>query len=145
MAVQTQAQKIKAILVSRHELLEAQKLALSKINIEIIEQIAQIPNEPQELQKWASEKKAQGITAIVTVALPPHLLVQLQRFFNIFIFKMKQIALVQNEEEAKKLVAEKPSHRTFLLGRQGEPIRVIEFEALVKTQIEIKEEVVATA
>ena len=125
---------MKAVLVIRHKLLPSQEEAIKKAGLEIIEQIQQIPEKPEEFQKFVQELKAKGIEAVLTIALPPHLLAQLQRFFKILVFKMEAIKTVESEEEAKKLVEEKPTHRVALQGALGEKktFRVLEFKGILK-------------
>jgi hypothetical protein len=45
---------------------------------------------------------------------------------------------VATEEEAKKWVEQAPDRRTYLPGRPGEPIRVLEFLGLDKVRITIE-------
>lgn len=148
MTTQTTTQtQIKAILVTRHKLLPAQEVALQKAGIEIVEVVPQVPSEVSELEKWCREKKAQGVEAIVTVALPPHLIAVIQKHLRVLVFKMKTIATTESEEEAMKLVQEKPTHRTALAGAIGEKKtwRVVEFEGLVEIKVQIEEKPIVSA
>jgi hypothetical protein len=98
-----------------------------------------LPTEPQQLNALLNELKSQGVEAVVTIALPPHLLASLSSKFKVYIFEMKS-STVPTVAEAEKFVAEAPEKRTYLPGRPGEPVRVLEFTAVneVKVIIESK-------
>jgi len=132
-------EKIKAVYVGRHKLLPAQTQALRELNLEIAKQIENLPTEPKDLQSLLQNLRAEGVQAVVTVALPPHLLAQLSQAFKTYVFEMKS-STVQSVEEAEKFVTERPEARTYLPGRPGEPVRVLEFTAVneVKVIIESK-------
>jgi len=134
---------MKVALVTRHKLLPSQEEAIKKAGLEVVETIQQIPEKPEELQKFVQELKQKGVEAILTVALPPHLLAQLQRFFKILIFKMEAIATVP-QEQAEKLVAEAPHKRVALPGRPGEPFRVMEFKGIFEVKVVIEEKPIIT-
>ncbi len=145
----TEAKKIKTILVTRHELLPAQQIALQKAGIEIVEVVPQVPSEITQLQKWCQEVKQRGVEAIVTTALPLHLIPPiLQSKLRLFILKMNAIKTTESKEEAQLIVNEKPTHRVILEGRLGEKptFRVVEFIGLVEIKkVEVVEELVVPA
>jgi uncharacterized coiled-coil protein SlyX len=129
----------KVVYVGRHKLLPAQTKALEELNFQIVKTIENLPTEPAALDALIQQLRAEGVQAIVTVALPPHLLASLSRAFKVYVFEMKS-STVSTIEEAEKFVAQNPSARTYLPGRPGEPIRVLEFTAIneVKVVIESK-------
>jgi hypothetical protein len=129
----------RVVYVGRHKLLPAQLKALEELQLQIAKQIENLPTEPQALQQLIQQLKAEGIQAVVTVALPPHLLASLSSAFKTYVFEMKSTT-VQSVEEAEKYVAQNPAARTYLPGRPGEPVRVLEFTAVneVKVIIESK-------
>ena len=109
------------------------------MNFQIVKSVENLPTEPEALKALIQQLKAEGVQAVVTVALPPHLLASLSSAFKVYVFEMKS-STVSTVEEAEKFVAENPSARTYLPGRPGEPIRVLEFNAVneVKVIIESK-------
>jgi len=130
---------MKAALVGRHKLLDLQSVALKEAGIEIAEQIINLPNDPKELRAFAEELRKR-VDAIVTVALPPQILAVLQDAGfrdRIYVFTMNS-KTVANEEEAKKWVEQAPDRRTYLPGKPGEPIRILEFVGLDKVRISIE-------
>ena len=136
-------EKIKAVLIGRHRLLPAQQEAIQRLGVEIVEQVAQVPTEPQQLQKFISELKQKGIQALIVQALPIELLSQLLKHFTIFFMKMQQAALVESEEEAQRLVAEKPEKRVAIPSAVGErkTFRIMEFVGVTRVKkIVIEEE-----
>jgi len=140
---------MKAVLVIRHRLLPAQEEAIKKAQIEIVETIQQIP-EPTtpQFKQFVSELKAKGVEAILTVALPPHLLMAIQQAgFKLLIFKMEAVKTVESEEEAKKLVEEAPHKRVALPGALGEKktFRVVEFKGIYEVKIVVEEKPIVTA
>jgi uncharacterized coiled-coil protein SlyX len=129
----------KVVYVGRHKLLPAQVKALEELNFQIAKTIENLPTEPAQLNALLSALKKEGVEAVVTIALPPHLLAPLTQNFKTYVFEMKS-ATVQSVEEAEKFVNERPEFRTYLPGKPGEPIRVLEFTAVneVKVIIESK-------
>jgi hypothetical protein len=123
--------------VGRHRLLPAQARALQELGLEVVRQIENLPTEPKELNQVLQQLKAEGIQAVITIALPPHLLASLSQSFRVFVFEMRS-STVPNVEEAEKFVAQAPEKRTYLPGRPGEPIRVLEFTAINEVRIVIE-------
>jgi tryptophan synthase alpha subunit len=134
MSVET---KTKTVYVGRHKLLPLQARALEELGLEIVKVVENLPTEPKELQNLLQSLKSQGVQAVVTIALPPHLLAQLSQAFKTYVFEMKSFT-VANVAEAEKFVSEKPSARTYLLGRPGEPVRVLEFTAVNEVKVVIE-------
>jgi uncharacterized coiled-coil protein SlyX len=132
-------EKIRVVYVGRHKLLPAQERALEELNFEIVKTIENLPHDSAALSSLIQQLKAEGVQAVVTVALPPHLLASLSSAFKVYVFEMKS-STVPNVEEAEKFVAQNPSARTYILGRPGEPVRVLEFTAIneVKVIVESK-------
>jgi len=133
---------VKTVYVGRHVLLSAQAQAIKALGLELVEKVENLP-EGKELQKVINDLKQKGITAILTVALPPHLLSVLSSAFDLYVFEM-QSSTVQDATEAEKWVAENPSRRTYLPGRPGEPVRVLEFKGINKVKVMIQSERVYT-
>jgi len=122
---------MKVAYVGRHNLLPAQVQALKELELEIVKQIENLPD---QLNTLLNELVQQGIEAIVTIALPPHLLASLSNKFKVYILEMKS-ATVSSIDEAEKWVAENPAARTYLPGRPGEPVRVLEFQAINEVKV----------
>ena len=129
--------RMKVVYVGRHKLLPAQARALGELGLEIVKTIENLPTEPQPLNQLLQQLRAEGIQAVVTVALPPHLLAALSQVFRVYVFEMKS-STVQNITEAEKFVAENPATRTYLPGRPGEPVRVLEFVAVNEVKVTIQ-------
>jgi len=131
---------VKAVYVGRHRLLPAQSRALEELGVEIVRNVENLPTEPAQLNTLISQLKAEGVEAVVTIALPPHLLAALSSKFRTFVFEMRS-ATVSSISEAEEFVRQDPTKRTFLPGRPGEPIRVLEFVSIneVKVVIESKQ------
>jgi len=129
---------MKAVLVTRHTLLRIQEESISKAGLKIVRTVMQIPTEQSELQKFISELKSQGIEAIVTTGLPPHIIAQLQNHFTIYVLKSKAILTTEKEEEAKKVYSENSEKRYILLGEKS--YRVMEFVGLYKVRVQVEEE-----
>jgi hypothetical protein len=132
-------EEMKVALVGRHKLLDLQVEALKEAGFEIAEQIINLPNDPKELRAFAEELRKR-VDGIVTVALPPQILAVLQDAGfrdRIYVFAMNS-KTVATEEEAKKWVEEAPDRRTYLPGRPGEPVRVLEFVGLDRVKITIE-------
>jgi predicted Fe-Mo cluster-binding NifX family protein len=128
---------MKVVYVGRHKLLPAQTQALRELNLEITKQIENLPTEPSALNALVQQLKAEGIQAVVTVALPPNLLASLSQAFKVYVFEMKS-STVQSVAEAEKYVAQAPEARTYLPGRPGEPVRVLEFVAINEVRVTIE-------
>jgi predicted Fe-Mo cluster-binding NifX family protein len=130
---------VKAVYVGRHRLLPAQFRALEELGVEIVRNVENLPTEPQPLAQLLNQLKDEGVEAVVTIALPPHLLAALSSKFRTFVFEMKSVT-VNTIDEAEEFVRQNPSTRTYLPGRQGEPVRVLEFVGIneVKVIIESK-------
>jgi uncharacterized coiled-coil protein SlyX len=129
--------KTKTVYVGRHKLLPAQEKAIEELQLQIVKTIENLPTEPQQLNALLNELKSQGVEAVVTIALPPHLLAALSSKFKVYVFEMKS-STVPNVEEAEKFVNERPEFRTYLPGRPGEPIRVLEFQAINEVKVVIE-------
>jgi hypothetical protein len=123
--------------VGRHRLLPTQEAALKQLNIEIVQQVENLPSDLQQLRQLLKELRAQA-EAIVTVALPINLLIEIRNAnFKVFVFRMNSTT-VRDVNEAEAFVAQAPERRTYLPGRPGEPIRVMEFVAVDEiTEIKI--------
>jgi len=134
---------MKAVYVSRHTLLPSQERGVRELGLEIIRKIENLP-EGQELIKLINDLKSEGIEAVITVALPPHLLASLSKAFRVFVFEMRS-STVPTVTDAEKWVAEAPERRTYLLGRPGEPVRVMEFIGINETKVIIESRRVWTA
>jgi hypothetical protein len=134
---------MKAVYVGRHALLPAQEQGVREIGLEIVRRIENLPD-GAELNKLINDLKSEGIQAVITVALPPHLLATLSRAFRVFIFEMKS-STVPTITDAEKWVAENPAKRTYLPGRPGEPTRVMEFVGINETKVVIESKRVWTA
>jgi predicted Fe-Mo cluster-binding NifX family protein len=132
-------EKMRVAYVGRHKLLPAQTQALCELSLEITKVVENLPTESQQLNALLNELKSQGIEAVVTIALPPHLLAALSSKFKVYVFEMKS-STVSSIVEAERFVAEAPEKRTYLPGRPGEPVRILEFTAVneVKVVIESK-------
>jgi len=130
---------VKTVYVGRHKLLPAQEKAIEELQLQIVKTIENLPTEPSELSKLLQQLINEGVQAIVTVALPPHLLAALSSKFKTYVFEMKSYT-ADTVETAEKFVAERPEYRTYLPGRPGEPVRLLEFTAVneVKVIIESK-------
>ena len=127
---------IKTIYVGRHRLLPTQEAALKQLNIEIVQQVENLPSDLQQLRQLLKELRSKA-DAVVTVALPINLLIEIKNAgFRVFIFRMNSNT-VSSVAEAEAFVAQAPERRTYLPGRPGEPIRVMEFAA-VDEIVEIK-------
>jgi len=129
---------MKAVLVTRHTLLRIQEESIRKAGLKIVKTILQVPVESNELQKFIAELKSEGVEAIVTTGLPPHLIAQLQNHFTIYVLKSKAILTTEKEEEAKKLYNENTEKRFILLGEKS--YRVMEFVGLYKVRVQVEEE-----
>jgi hypothetical protein len=127
----------KVVYVGRHKLLPAQKRALEEMQMRIVKTIENLPIEPKELSALIQSLKGEGIEAVVTVALPPQLLAALSQNFKVYVFEMKS-STVPSIAEAERFVAENPDTRTYLPGRPGEPVRVLEFTAINEVKVVIE-------
>lgn len=95
-----------------------------------------------ELIKQLTEEKVEGI---ITIALPPHILAPLSSAFPLFLLKMENVGNTTSIEEAQTWVAENPAKRTYLPGKPGEKIRLLEFRGITRVKIKIEEELVIAA
>jgi hypothetical protein len=134
---------MKAVYIGRHTLLPAQEQGVRELGLEVVRKIENLPD-GAELNKLINDLKNEGIQAVITVALPPHLLATLSRAFRVFIFEMKS-STVPTTTDAEKWVAENPAKRTYLPGRPGEPTRVMEFVGINETKVIIESKRVWTA
>jgi len=142
----TSENKIKAILVTRHELMPVQKATLEQI-AEIVEVVPQIPTEPQQFQEFVRQVKAKGAEAIVSVGLPLPIIVQLKQAGLRVILSKQEAIFTGSEEEAKKIQAEKPEVRFVLTTKSGEKsmARVLEFKGWVEIEkVEVVEKPLIT-
>jgi hypothetical protein len=128
---------MKAVYVGRHLLLDEQKKALEALDISITQQVENLPNDLQQLRQLLRELRSQA-GAVVTVALPINLLLEIKNAgFRVFVFRMNS-STARDVVEAEAWVAEAPQRRTYLPGRPGEPVRVMEFVAVDEiTEIKI--------
>jgi len=127
----------KVVYVGRHKLLPAQERALEELQMQIVKTIENLPSEPKELSELIQSLKSEGVEAVVTVALPPQLLAALSQNFKVYVFEMKS-STVASIADAERFVAENPSTRTYLPGRAGEPVRVLEFTAINEVKVVIE-------
>jgi len=134
---------MKAVYVGRHVLLPLQEKGIKELGLEISKKVENLP-EGTELNALINQLKNEGIQAVVTIALPPHLLSVLSRVFKVYVFEMKS-STVSSVDEAEKWVAECPEKRTYLPGRPGEPVRVLEFIGINEVKVVIESKRVWTA
>jgi hypothetical protein len=134
---------MKAVYVGRHVLLPAQERGVKELGMEIAEKIENLPDGP-ELNNLINNLRNKGIQAVITVALPPHLLASLSKAFRVFIFEMKS-STVPTTTDAEMWVAENPTKRTYLPGRPGEPVRIMEFIGINEVKVVIESKRVWTA
>ena len=130
---------MRTVYVGRHQLLPLQEQALAQLGLSIVRRIENLPTEPAALNALSSELQKEGVEAIVTVALPPHLLAQLSSKFPLYVFEMKSVTF-QSLEEAEKWIAERPEARTYLPGRPGEPVRGLEFTCINRVKVIVESE-----
>ena len=135
--MKTAEDKKQAVLVSRHKLLPKQAEALDELGFHVVERIEQLPTDPAALRKLVREWQEKNY-AVITVALPPHLLASLSPL-PLYVFKMES-TVFENEAEAEKWLAEKPDARTLLPGRPGEKVRGSEFKGISKLKVIVEEE-----
>jgi hypothetical protein len=129
----------KAVYVGRHQLLQLQEQALGELGIAIVRRIENLPTEPAALARELEQLQREGVEAVVTVALPPHLLAAISQRFATFVFEMKSVTF-QSLEEAEKWIAERPEARTYLPGRPGEPVRGLEFTCINRVKVIVESE-----
>jgi len=129
--------------VGRHALLPSQERGVRELKIEIIRKVENLP-EGQELTKLINDLKNEGVEAVITIALPPHLLASLSKAFRVFVFQMKS-STVPTIADAEKWVRENPAKRTYLPGRPGEPVRIMEFIGIDEVKVIIESKRVWTA
>ena len=131
------SEKKKVVYIGRHRLLTAQERALEELRLQIVKTVENLPTEPKELSALIQSLKSEGVEAVVTVALPPQLLAALSQNFKVYVFEMKS-STVPSIAEAERFVAENPDTRTYLPGRPGEPVRVLEFTAINEVKVVIE-------
>jgi hypothetical protein len=130
---------MRAVLVGRHKLLESQRQALQQLGIVVVAQVEQLPESQRELEKLVEGWRREGVEAVVTGGLPAHLVAQLGKHgVRILQLRMKAITIAKSEEEAKRLVAEKPGWRVALPSPEG-GFRVMEFEGIYELRVVIEE------
>jgi vacuolar-type H+-ATPase subunit E/Vma4 len=134
---------MKAVYVGRHVLLPAQERGVKEVGMEIAEKIENLPDGP-ELNNLINNLRNKGIQAVITVALPPHLLAALSRVFKVYVFEMKS-STVSSISEAEEWVKQSPERRTYLPGRSGEPVRVLEFIGINEVKVVVESKRVWTA
>ncbi len=135
---------VRAVVVGRHRMLKAQLEVLRELGVESVEQVSGVDENRVEEQvaEWASR----GVKYIIVQALPLSLLVRLfeasqKHGVDVLLARMKQVAVVEGEDEAEKLVSEAPERRTFLRSRGDLAVRVIEFrgwERIKKLDVELE-------
>jgi hypothetical protein len=135
---------VKAVYVGRHTLLPLQQEGIRELGLELVERIENLPPEGAQLNALINDLKAKGIEAIITVALPPNLLATLSKSFKVYVFEMKS-STVSSVAEAENWVSEDPTKRTYLPGRPGEPVRVLEFIGINEVKVVIESKRVWTA
>jgi len=134
---------MKTAYVGRHVLLPAQIQAVEALGLELVEKIENLPADQTALNALIANLKQKGIQAVLTVALPPHLLAMLSNTFTLYVFEMQSFT-TSSIDEAEKWVNEKPESRTYLPGKPGEPIRALEFTGVSKIKVIIHSERVYT-
>ena len=134
---------MKTVYIGRHVLLPAQEQGVRELGLEVVKKIENLPD-GQELIKLINDLKNEGIQAVITIALPPHLLASLSKAFRVFVFEMRS-STVPTVTDAEKWVAENPAKRTYLPGRPGEPVRIMEFVGINETKVVIESKRVWTA
>jgi hypothetical protein len=130
---------VKSVYVGRHRLLPAQQEALNELKLCVVKQIENLPMDAGELNALLRQLRNEGIEAVVTIALPPHLLAQLSATFPLYVFEMKS-STVPTVEDAQRWVQEDPGSRTYLPGRPGEAIRVLQFTGVNRVRVTIQSE-----
>lgn len=123
---------MKAVVVSRHELLTAQARALDALGAEIVEIVGQYDPDTDN-PRW----KAQGVEAVFTIALAPALLARLCEAFRVFTFDMKSAGMTDSEEQARAWCAHAPEVRSYLPAREGSH-RLLEFHGVSELRIQIE-------
>ena len=135
---------MKAVLVGRHDLLEAQKKALDVLNVEIVKKVEQI----SDVNEFVNEVINSKANVVVIQALPISILAQiltpLQRNgVRILMFEMGNAKLFDSKQDAEKYVNEAPEKRVLLSTTTDNKWRVVEFTRVVEVKrIEIVTEVV---
>jgi len=129
---------VKAFLVGRHKLLEAQSRGLEELGFEIVGQVVNI-DDPVEFINSVVQK---GAEAVVIQALPLSLLAQIlplakRNNIKIFMFEQGRAQIFNDEEEARKFVEEAPDRRILLISATDQRFRVVEFTGVVEVK-EIK-------
>jgi hypothetical protein len=134
---------MKAVYVGRHVLLPAQEQGVRELGLEVVRKVENLPD-GAELNTLITQLKNEGIEAVITIALPPHLLASLSKAFRVFVFEMRS-STVPTVTDAERWVAENPTKRTYLPGRSGEPVRIMEFVGINETKVVIESKRVWTA
>ncbi|BCW95601.1 MAG: hypothetical protein WHS44_06570 [Fimbriimonadales bacterium] len=123
---------MKAVVISRHALLQAQERALAELGAEVVEVAAQYDPDTDN-PRW----QAQGVEAVFTIALPPTLLARLCEAFRVFTFEMASAGLTDSEDAARAWCAESPDTRSYLPAREGSH-RLLEFRRVLELRIAIE-------
>ena len=123
---------MKAVVVSRHELLPAQARALDALGAEIVEIAGQYAPDTDN-PRW----QGQGVEAVFTIALPPALLARLCEAFRGFTFDMESVGMTDSEAEARAWCAQSPEVRSYLPAREGSH-RLLEFRGVSELRLQIE-------
>lgn len=123
---------MKAVVVSRHELLPAQARALDALGAEVVETAGQYDPDADN-PRW----QAQGVEAVFTIALPPALLARLCEAFRVFTFDMESVGMTDSEAEARAWCAQAPEVRSYLPAREGSH-RLLEFRGVSELRMQIE-------
>ena len=135
---------MRAVLVGRHDLLEAQKKALDVLNVEIVKKVEQI----DDVNEFVNEVVNSKANVVVIQALPISILAQiltpLQRNgVKILMFEMGNAKLFDSKQDAERYVNEAPEKRVLLATTTDNKWRVVEFTRVVEVvRVEIVTEVV---
>ena len=126
---------MKSVLVGRHQLLEGQKKALDELGIEVVEQVVNIDN-PQEFVQRAANL---GVDVIVIQALPLPILAQIlqsakRHGIKVYMFNQGKAEIFDSKEDAEKYVQELPEYRVLLASPTDNKFRVVEFTSVEEVQ-----------
>ena len=135
---------MRAVVIGRHRMLPAQLESLRRLGVESIEQVAGVDEGRLEdqVEGWARR----GVRYVIVQALPLRILVRLfnvcrARGIDVLLARMEQVAVVEGEEEAMRLVEEAGDRRTFLRAPGDVVVRVVEFkgwERIVRLEVELE-------
>ncbi len=135
---------MKAVVIGRHRMLPAQVEELEKLGVEAVEQVLGIDEDriQETVKKWVEN----NVKFVIIQALPLRLLhklyVETSKYGIVLVVAhMKTVGLAANEEEAKRLVSEKPCARTYLKAPGDSAIRVIEhvrWERIKNLEVELE-------